>query len=215
MEKEQEKKKNKQLILIIALLLSIIIISVGVSIAVFTYFGSGNTNNVIQTGRVVFSYSDANGGGNGINITDALPMQDSVGKQLAGSSQYFDFSVTASTTSTDLSYEIVVKKDDNSTLGDDWVKIYLTEVLGNSEIETPITGTAVVPTYLELSTTTNSLLNGKTIYYGTVQAGEVAYGKNFRLRMWIKDPNIPNFDTDVLNNKNYKVRVNVAAISSN
>ena len=211
----KKKKKKEDFLIVVLLLLSVTCLFFGISMAVFSYLGNGNTNNVIQTGRIVFSYSDAESGGNGINITDAIPISDTTGKQLTGDGQFFDFSVTASTTSTDLAYEIVAKKDDTSTLPDDYVKLYLTERVGTSELTTPITGGATVPTYSSLSDTTNPTLSGKSIYYGTVQAGEVAYGKNFRLRMWVKDPGVANFDYDSLNDKFYKVKVNVSAVGSN
>ena len=210
---EKEEKKRYKVLLLLLLLLSAVFVSVGISIAVFNYMGRGETSNVIKTGRIVFSYSDANGSGNGINITNAMPTPDSVGKTLSNSNEYFDFSVSASTTSTNIAYEMVVNKESSSTLADDQVKIYLTERQGSTEIETPITGGSVTPTYASLSTTTNPNLTGKTIYYGTVNAGEIAYGKNFRLRMWIKNNTSDDFSET--NSKQYSVKVNVAAVSTN
>lgn len=208
------KKVRNSLLLVI--LLSIIAISLGISVAVFNYLGNGTTNNVIQTGRIIFSYSDAeNPTGNGINIANAMPISDSLGKVQAGVYEYFDFSVTASTTNTDIAYEIVANKQENSTMPDDYVKIYLTEFNGNTEVETPLTGGAVVPTYSELKDTTNPGLTGKSIYFGEVKAGEVAYGKSFRLRMWIKDSKSDGFDYDSVNEKEYTVKVNVSALGAN
>ena len=106
----------------------------------------------------------------------------------------------------------MTEKNENSTLDDDWVKVYLTTFEGNQEQETPITANSGnVTTYNQLATTTNSLLTGKTIYYGNVQAGEVAYSKKFLLRMLVKDPNTDNFDYTVLNDKKFSLKVNVAA----
>ena len=210
-----KEKKNDKKMLILVLLLSALTIFLGISIAAFNYFGAGTTNNVIQTGKIIFSYSDADFGsseGNGVNITNATPVPDSVAKGRLGRNEYFDFNITASTTNTDIAYEIVAKKGDNSTLPENQVKIYLTELSGGSEIDTPLTGGAVVPTYSELRSTDNTLLSGKTIYYGTVSAGEVAYRKNFRLRMWISDAvNASEVEDDKL----FTVKVNVAAISNN
>lgn len=200
---------------VIVLFLSLICIFAGVSYAIFSYFGEGMTNNVIQTGRIVFSYSDANGGGNGINIENATPISDDLGKILAGEGEYFDFTVSASTTNNNLAYEVTVKKDDNSTLPEEWVKIYLTTFEGNQEVATSITSPVTgVVTYSDLTDTTNTLLTGKTVYYGSVQAGEVAYGRKFRLRMWVKDPNETNFDYSILNDKYFSLKVNVAATSA-
>lgn len=206
------EKSKLNIIAVILLFLSLICLFSGISYSVFKYLGDGMTNNVIETGKVIFSYSDANGGSNGINITNALPIPDSTGKVLSGESEYFDFSVTATTTSTDLTYEVAVVKGDDSTLDSKFAKIYLTTFEGIEEQETPLTSLSTgVVTYDELSDTTNSLLTGKTIYYGTVKAGEVAYGKKFRLRMWIQDQNEVNFDYSQINDKYFSVKVNVAA----
>lgn len=208
------KKSKINVIAIVVLFLSLICIFSGFSIAFFTYFGEGMTNNVIQTGKVVFSYSDANGGSNGIYIENAFPIPDDMGKILSGEKEYFDFNVTATTTTNDLVYEVAVQKGDNCTLNPDFVKIYLTSFEGTIEKDTPLTSlTSGVVTYSSLTDTTNPLLTGKTIYYGNVSAGEVAYGKKFRLRMWVAEPNDVNFDYSQVNDKYFSVKVNVAASS--
>ena len=204
--------KNKKLLLVTILLLTISAL-LGISFSLFTFFGEGNTNNVIETGRVKFSYSDAEKKGNGIFIEDALPIKDKDALRLAGENDYFDFTVTASTTGTDIAYEIVVNKDESSTLSDEMVKIYLAEIDGNVEVPVPFVESNI-PTYNELKDTTNQLINGKTIYYGTVKAGEVAYGKKFRLRMWINYPEDGQIDYEAINDKSYKVKVNVVAVGS-
>jgi hypothetical protein len=200
--------------IIAMLLISLITVFLGISTAAFFYIGRGTTNNVIQTGRIIFSYSDAELGSvtdNGINITNALPTPDAQGKLLSNTSEYFDFSVSASTTSTDLVHEVAVNKNDASTMDEDTVKIFLTEFNGNSEEETEITGGEVVPTYAELKDTKNELLEGKTIYYGKVLGGEIAYRKDFRLRMWIKYQENPDMEEE----KTFTVKVNVAAVGNN
>lgn len=204
------KKKN---VIVVMLLLSLLTIVLAVSTAVFFYLGRGTTNNVIETGRIVFSYDESKFGvdGDNININEAIPVPDSVGKIMIGTHEYFDFTVSASTTTTDLAYEIVVNKQNGSTMPENAVKIYLTEFDGVTEKETPITGGNITPTFADLNDTTNSLIEGKTIYHGTVQAGEIAYGKKFRLRMWINDT-VPA--TDIANLK-FTVKVNVAAVGNN
>lgn len=209
------KKYKVTILAVVFLFLSLVFLFSGISYSIFSYFGKGMTNNVIYTGKIIFSYSDANGGDNGIHIEDALPISDEVGKVLSGNGEYFDFTVTASTIKTNLAYEIAVKKNKNSTLDENWMKIYLTTLEGNQELPTEITyRDNQVVTFNELVDTTNNLLEGKTIYYGTVQAGEVFYGKKFRLRMWVKDPQMTNFDYSILNQKSFSVKVNVAGVST-
>lgn len=197
---------------IIFLFLSLSFLFAGISYSIFSYFGKGMTNNVIQAGRIIFSYSEVNSDGNGIHLENAYPIPDKVGKILSGEGEYFDFSVSATTTKTNLSYEITVKDNANSSLDREWVKIYLTTFEGNSEVSTNLTlKDNQVVTFDQLVDTSNQALNGKTIYYGTIQAGEVAYSKRFRLRIWVKNPDSEEFDYSILNNKNFSLKVSVAA----
>lgn len=207
------KKFNRNAVFIILLFVSMALIFTGISIAVFNYFGTGMTNNVIQTGKIIFSYNEEGGISNGINIQDALPVPDETGKVLSGSHEYFEFSVSATTPNTNLTYEIVAKKGEESTLAEDNVKIYLTSFEGNSEVATPLTtNNGSVVTYSELKDTTNPLLTGKTIYYGEVKAGEVSYGKRFCLRMWVKQSE-EGYNFEEINDKTFSVKVDVAATS--
>lgn len=206
------RKSKLTILAILVFFLSLIFLFAGISYSIFSYFGKGMTNNMIHTGKIIFSYSDANGGGNGIHIEDALPISDEVGKVLSSEGEYFDFTIFASTVKTNLSYEITVQKNDNSTLDENFVKVYLTTFEGGLEIPVGITFSEnQVSTFNLLKDTLNHLLTGKTVYYGNVQAGEVAYGKKFRLRLWVKDPNTENFDYSNLSNKFFSVKVNVAA----
>lgn len=210
------KKNGVSVSVVIILFFSIIFLFFGISYSIFTYFGEGMTNNVIETGRIIFSYSDAFGGGNGINMINAFPISDSMGKILAGESEYFDFSVSATTSNSDLAYEIAVKASDDSTLDPKYVKIYLTTFEGSDEKEVPlISSNDGIVTYDSLLDTNNSILSGKSIYYGSVKAGEVAYGKKFRLRMWVAMPDSDDFDYDLISNKTFSLKVNVAASSIN
>ncbi len=196
------------------LFLSLIFLFSGISYSIFNFLGTGMTNNVIQTGRIIFSYSDADGSGNGISIQNAIPIPDEQGKVLSGTQEYFDFTVSANTTSSNVSYEIAALKGEDSTLDEKYVKIYLTTLDGDTEQTTPITGQqSSVLTYANLTDTSNPLLSGKTIYYGSVSAGEVSYGKRFRLRMWVTDLNNPNLDYTEINDKHFSLKVSVAASS--
>lgn len=209
------KNKKFKVLMILFLFFFLFLCFTGISYAIFSYFGTGTTSNVLQTGKVAFSYSDTNGGSNGIFIENAVPIPDGQGKILIGEREYFDFTVSASTVSSDLIYEIVVNKDSESTLPDDWIKIYLTTFEGSEEKETPLTMTnGKVITYQALKDTNNSLLTGKTIYYGNVESGEIAYGKKFRLRMWIRMPIEEEYDYGFISNKTFSVKVNVAARSA-
>ena len=76
-------KKSTGLLLSILGVISLVLITAGVTYAFFSYAKQGTTENVIKTGTITFLYDELEGVGNGIKITDAIPMTDEVGKALA------------------------------------------------------------------------------------------------------------------------------------
>ena len=92
------KKKTTGIVLSVIGVLALISITAGVTVAFFSYAKEGTTLNTISTGTITFLYDEQNREGNGIEITDALPMTDDKGMVLSGSKNVFDFKVTATTT---------------------------------------------------------------------------------------------------------------------
>lgn len=219
---KREIKTQSRILLILALFL-LVAVTAGVSYAFFNYTRLGTTENMITTGTITFLYDEKNTIGNGITITDALPMNDASGKVMAGTNNVFDFRILAKTTgNTDIPYEITARKSNTSDDIDANVKLYLTEVTTDSETAAPLTlnGDTVIK-FSELTNTTTDVGDGiveKTIYRGTVDANTTNYEKNFRLRMWISDDTDYSPTTDEsgndsypMNNKKFTVTVNVYA----
>lgn len=208
-ENDKNVSKRKELLLLIILVFLLVFVVFSASLAVFSYLGKGQTYNSLQTGKLNFAYSDAIGGSNGIYIDNAVPIPDNEGKKLFGNREYFDFVITASTTSSPLSYEVIATKNDVSTLSDSDIKMYLTIINGNNEIETPITSNnGVVSLYSELHDTNSVDFSGKSIYFETIDPLVQSYSKRFRLRMWIDDR---KYDESYLTGKVFSIRVNVTA----
>ncbi len=174
--------KRKYIILTVIAVLSFILITVGVTYSFFSYIGIGSTENTVESKSITFIYEEINKMGNGISITDALPISDSEGKS---SSNYFDFKVTSTTASTlEIPYEITARKVDGSDNIGDAVKLYLTKVNGNSETQVALS------TYDSLTNSTNTLAsqyNDKTLYTSTIPVGSSNYVENYRLRMWLNN----------------------------
>lgn len=211
MKTENNKKlsRRKELLLLILLVFSLVVVVFGASLAVFSYLGKGQTYNSLKTGTLNFAYSDAVGGSNGIYIENAVPISDEEGKKLFGNREYFDFVITASTTSSPLSYEVIATKNSVSTLNDSDIKMYLTIINGSNEVETPITSNnGIISLYSDLHDTNSVDFSGKSIYFETIDPLVGSYSKRFRLRMWIDDR---EYDEDYLRGKTFSVRVNVAA----
>ena len=197
--------KKKALILSIIGLISLIIVTIGITYAVFTYTKLGTTDNTVTSGTLKFLYTENTGVKTGIKLTNALPISDTQGKALDGDNNVFDFSIEATNTGTEvIPYEVTLRKKNASTLGEENVKVYLTDRTESQE-----SSILEATKYSELIQTNINVGNEieKTIYNGTVNGGEVSYRKDFRLRMWIDEQS----NQDDINGKEFTAMVNVYA----
>ena len=178
MEKKEHENKNKIIVSVLGLVLLLVFV-VGITYAVFTYTKKGNVENTIRTGKITMSYRE---GENGITLENAYPMEDSVGKVLSDPNQLFDFTVNINLygSKTPVSYEVTAEKDENSTLGDSDVRIYL---------EKSSDGTS----YSAVSSPSGYIPMGDADEFGA-QATEMLLDRgnttdtvtyNYRLRMWV------------------------------
>ena len=198
-----KNNNKKKLILSIIGLIGLVIVTIGITYAVFTYTKLGTTDNTVTTGTLKFLYTENTGVKTGIKLTNALPISDTKGKALDGDNNVFDFSIEATNTGTEaIPYEVTLRKKDTSTLGEDYVKVYLTdrtEATEKEELE-PTNFNKLIQTNIDVGSEIE-----KTIYSGTVNGGEVSYQKDFRLRMWIDEQ---SNQTDI-NGKEFTAMVNV------
>ena len=194
------KENNSKQVLLSVLGVAILVVAVvGVSFAAFSYSKTGEKVNTITTGTITMSYSETT---NGINLTNALPMSDGVGKALSDENQYFDFTVSANITgTTTINYAITASKEAESTLPDTAVKVYLTDMDGTADTQ------ILAPTKVSgLTPTTGSEPSGTPsgqfiLHTGTFGATS---SHDYRLRMWVAD------DYQVTGaSATYKLRVNV------
>ena len=207
------KNKGKQIVITVLAIVSLIVITVAVSYSFFTYTREGTTENVIKSGSITFLYTEVSKVGRGIELSDAYPISDEEGKMQTGEGKVFDFKVTSTTSSsTSIPYEVTARKKADSTLDEEAVKVYLTEVDGEEK-------GILLDKYSNLEQTSVNVPSGtieKTIYTGIVPANNSNYEKNFRLRMWI-DNNVDfspvkdeeGNDVYPYNNKTFTLTVNV------
>ena len=195
------KKKNnnfKSTALIILCIIILILAVFGVSYAAIFYSKMGEKINRVTTGTITMSYSENT---NGINITNASPISDAVGKNLNDENQYFDFTVSASMSgSIIINYTITAIREADSTLSDSAVKVYLTNLTNDEEVQ------VLAPTKLsDLQVSSNRNIgvpNGQFILFnGNFNKTE---SLNYRLRMWVAD----DYDLSDISHT-YKLRVNV------
>ena len=199
----KENNNNSKQVLLSVLGVAILVVAVvGVSFAAFSYSKTGEKVNTITTGTITMSYNETT---NGINLTNALPMTDNVGKALADTNQYFDFTVGATISgTTTINYAITATKEmPDSTIPDTGVKVYLTDM---DDADTAILGYETPKKVSELTVATDSEASGAPegqyiLHTGTYTATTT---NHYRLRMWVADDYAAPASTQT-----YKLRVNV------
>lgn len=193
-----EKQANNKMFIIIICLVIFIVMVIGSSMAIFTYTKENKSINTISTGNIYLNYTEDS---NGINITNAYPMTDEVGKKLTNEDQYFDFTVEASLEGDVVaSYEISAEKEVTSTLDNDEVKLYLEKKVNNSyqEVMAPKRFTP-----LKESTDLGTMAGSMLLCTDTMQSNTII---NYRLRMWVaSDTILDNLE------KSFGVRVSIKA----
>ena len=198
-----KKNKRKTLVLSIIGLIGLIIVTIGITYAVFTYTKLGTTDNTVTSGTLKFLYTENTGVKTGIKLTNALPISDTQGKALDGDNNVFDFSIEATNTGTEaIPYEVTLRKKADSTLEENYVKVYLTDSTETTEKEE-----LAVIKYSKLPQTNIDVGSEieKTIYNGIVDGNTTNYKKDFRLRMWVDDTE----DSSNIYGKKFTAMVNV------
>lgn len=197
---EKEKKDEKKIIFYFPyLLIFTILMFFSVFGITYSVYKGDLDDNEINTDQILFTYTDVDKVGNGIYLKNAVGIPDKLGKMMVGSKQYFDFFVTATTNKRNIMYYVLVNKEDKSTLQNENVRIYLTELMGSREKE------VVLEDFSDLKT---KKLNGKT-YYVLYKKKLVHPLENhtdsYRLRMWVKE------DAKNYENRNFSVKIDVYA----
>lgn len=178
-KEELKEEKNGKLYFTLIILLLLILLIIGISAISVTVTKKGDKTNSITTGRISLDYTEDT---NGITITNAMPMTDESGKTMSATNQYFDFSVTSTIQgNATITYEISGQKQENSTLKNNEVKLYLEKKNGGTYEEvmkpkhfTPLTSLTDV----------GSEKGTMLLYKNTVDTSKT---DNYRLRMWVDE----------------------------
>lgn len=189
---------SKSIWLIIICIIILILAVVGVSYAAIFYSKAGEKVNRVTTGTMTMSYSENT---NGINLTNAYPMTDDIGRNLNDTNQYFDFTVNATIGgNVIIDYVVTATKEGDSTLPDNAVKLYLTNLNSGTESQV-LAPTKVSDLQITYQNTTGAPDGQYVLFNSTFSQTEA---RNYRLRMWVaSDYVLPSFS------QTYKLRVNV------
>ena len=207
------KENNQKKMLLSVLGVAILVVAViGISFAAYTTTFQSQANTV-TTGTVMVSYNEPS---SAINVTNAMPMDDSDGKGQTGSG-VFNFTVaTKATGALTVPYEINLTKVElactstdpktpegcYASMADTQVKAYLTKG-GAAVNETGANGTIID------SLTASTLRSGSKVLHSdsdTFTAGNTATTTtNYALRLWIAK----TVNYDDVSGKEYHAKVNV------
>ncbi len=207
----KEKKESAKRIVFTILGILLLICSVMiVGFAIFVFEDTSNHDNSITTGTnpegtLSFAYNENS---NGVELMNAIPIDDVTGKKLTNSDKakginqgYFDFSIRASGTSAGkIKYQIYATLENDSNMDTKYIKVYLTDDKNN-----PYRGyDSDVPVFSSLDKY-SSQKNSKILYSDEINVKEDVI-KRFRLRLWVaKDY------SDGATSKTFKIKVNVRA----
>ncbi len=218
-------KRNVQLGVSLLSLLALLLISTGVSYSLVDQTQTGDSDGSSLQGEkeeyndneIKFLYTDYDGNGSQLSLTGERLLSDEIGKYLPPleNTEIFDFKIKAEKGEA-IPYQITLTKEDGSTLSDDLVKVYLTEVNGTEEHAIAPTlqedGTVTRFSQLENSTIQEGNTVDKILYVGSTSGDE--YEKNFRLRVWVAEDAPITVAEDgtihsTIQNEQFNVRVNV------
>ena len=191
-KKDGRRVSNRAFVTI--LLGSLLFLTVGITYAAFNYARAGSKVNSLTTGTVTMTYNEGN---NKISLTDAMPLKDCTGEKLTN---LFDFSVNAEIVGDfNISYEVTAKKDSNSTLSDNDVRLYLekSETKDNYKVVFGPNPYKAIGEPDEFGATKDEMI----LDTGTVTKTS---NYNYKLRMWVSENYKPTGDT-----KYFSVKVNV------
>lgn len=196
--KKEETNENKHLrVTIISLIFVVILVLLVIVLSFSTYFHTEKAKiyNYNNTENVSMTYAEST---NSISIANAFPISDEAGKTLKGKGEYFDFSVTTKVIKGNpVEYEIVAVKDDNSTLSDNEVKIYL-EKQENGTYEQVLKPKEFEP--LQEESNIGAPIGSMVL----LKVKKTSSGNdNYRLRMWVSD------QANIQEVKTYSIRINV------
>ncbi len=199
---KKETRHLRPLMMMLVAIVFLVVLMCSLSLAIIAYDQEGSMVNTIKTtDSITIMYTE---GRSGINITNALPTKDSIGKELSGEGATFSFTVSAKLKSSNVRYEVTAIKDSSSTLEDDDVRLYLEKSVDN-EIYLPVFGPSSF-TPLKEQSSLGSPKGSMIIETGTFDKTQT---NNYILRMWLKD----NYNVDK-DSKTYTVTVNVYAASN-
>lgn len=191
--------RNRQLIISVLALLSLALVTTGVSYSLLDY----DQEKASSQSKLVYQYQPTVDGSQVITLKATRPSTDKEGKKLLTDGNYFHFTIDTSVEKgEEIPYGIVLSKDPSSTLSNELIKVYLTEVVNGVEypVSTTVEKNGTVKVLSDLAQ--SDMLNEWYTYSldeGVAESdGKGNFHKEYNLRVWINgDSEIaPTVSTD-------------------
>lgn len=176
---------SKQVLLSVFGVALLIVAIVGISYAIFVFSAKSRVDNTVRSGGITFEYLE---GDSVIDISDALPVSDEVGKKQTKS---FDFKISSAIRgNTIVFYEVRAKSlPIDNKIDNQYVKIYLEKK--NDGDFSPVLYPTTFKENSDTSLTNISVdLNTMLLYSGKFSGKKAIttnYSDEFRLKMWLSD----------------------------
>ncbi len=191
MARSSRRKKNNSLVVISVIIL--IAVTIGVFYCIKSYVDKQKNKSVLITNTITMNYTDDY---NGIMVPATSVFSDDAGKILNTKENIFDFVISSKIKdSTKTKYSLYLKKDKNSNVPDDMVKIYLESSSDNRFINPKV---VITPKKFKEDGSKGMLLKSDTLSKNT----KIYY----RLRVWIDDKYMASNPNDY-----FKANVNINA----
>lgn len=213
---KKNRMSDKTIVLLVLIMTLFGMLAFGLSVSVFN--GSLPTkdnaiNHLIagkhrdnDEGKLVFSYYDKPGIGNGVWLENQFPTSDAIGKAFKGDKYVFDFKLLLNEKAAGIRYTIVAEKLVNSDLRNDLVKLYLES--GGKAVSNVVREDGSIKTFTEYPEYRKKVTQ-KVLYTGTITRTEAMRGyKDFSFKMWITDE-LPMQEDDY--GRAFLTRINVYA----
>ena len=153
-------------------------------------------------GKVTIIYNETD---NYITITNAVPLSDEAGKVLSDSDEYMDFTVDVKMTKkASIKYQVVAAKENDSTIEDNEIRLYLERSEDGLNYQEVMEPTAYIP--LAVNNEFGSKKGNMVMDEVIVNETKTYY---YRLRMWLSSDYHMTLEP-----KTFRARVNVNAVSN-
>lgn len=171
MNNKNANKYSREIVTSILGIMILILLLFSTSYAIFIESANGNKINSLTTGYLSLNYT--NNDSNVINLVDALPVSDQIGKFDNNKVKEYEFTISNNFTK-EIKYNILIEEL-VSEIDSKYLKIYLTDEYGNLLYDynnIPV-----------LESFENDELGRKIIYSNKLSTSN----KTYKLRIWVSD----------------------------